>query len=112
MSLPQGGQATSKDDKFGPQVGSRSSHRGDDYRPSNGGYTESRESRDRGYGSTTSSSRYDDYRRESSSGRSRDYYESGHGHSSSRSGRHNDMSMESVPSGPAAGSGDRIYIRN
>ena len=101
-------------DKFGPQAGSRSSHRGDDYRPSHGGYSESRESRDRGYGSTTSSSRYDDYRRESSSGRSRDYYESGsHGHSSSsRSGRRDDMSMDSVPSGPAAGSGDRIYIRN
>ncbi|KAG9066443.1 hypothetical protein KI688_001669 [Linnemannia hyalina] len=101
-------------DKFGPQAGSRSSHRGDDYRPSHGGYSESRESRDRGYGSTTSSSRYDDYRRESSSGRSRDYYDSGsHGHSSSsRSGRHDDMSMASVPSGPAAGSGDRIYVRN
>ncbi|KAF9331982.1 hypothetical protein BGZ91_011886 [Linnemannia elongata] len=100
-------------DKFGPQAGSRSSHRGDDYRPSSG-YSESRESRDRGYGSTTGSSRYDDYRRESSSGRSRDYYESGsHGHSSSsRGGRHDDMSMDSVPSGPAAGSGDRIYIRN
>ncbi|KAF9547607.1 hypothetical protein EC957_008263 [Mortierella hygrophila] len=101
-------------DKFGPQAGPRSSHRGDDYRPSHGGYSESRESRDRGYGSTTSSSRYDDYRRESSSGRSRDYYDSGsHGHSSSsRSGRHDDMSMASVPSGPAAGSGDRIYVRN
>lgn len=105
-------------DKFGPQAGSRSSHRGDahrgdDYRPSSG-YSESRESRDRGYGSTTSSSRYDDYRRESNSGRSRDYYESSsHGHSSSsRGGRHDDMSMDSVPSGPAAGSGDRIYIRN
>ncbi|KAF9151563.1 hypothetical protein BG015_006507 [Linnemannia schmuckeri] len=102
-----------REDKFGPQAGSRSSHRGDDYRPSNGGYSESRDSRDRGYGSTTSSSRYDDYRRESNSGRSRDYYEGGsHGHSSSRSGRHDDMSMDSVPSGPAAGSGDRIYIRN
>ncbi|KAG0312987.1 hypothetical protein BGZ97_010643 [Linnemannia gamsii] len=101
-----------REDKFGPQAGARSSHRGDDYRPSNGGYSESRESRDRGYGSTASSSRYDDYRRESSSGRSREYYESGHGHSSSRSGRHDDMSMDSVPSGPAAGSGDRIYIRN
>ncbi|KAG0065665.1 hypothetical protein BGZ89_008056 [Linnemannia elongata] len=107
-----------REDKFGPQAGSRSSHRGDahrgdDYRPSSG-YSESRESRDRGYGSTTGSSRYDDYRRESSSGRSRDYYESGsHGHSSSsRGGRHDDMSMDSVPSGPAAGSGDRIYIRN
>lgn len=101
-------------DKFGPQAGSRSSHRGDDYRPSNGGYSEPRESRDRGYGSTTASSRYDDYRRESNSGRSRDYYESGsHGHSSSsRGGRHDDMSMDSVPSGPAAGSGDRIYVRN
>ncbi|KAF9924195.1 hypothetical protein FBU30_005790 [Linnemannia zychae] len=88
-----------REDKFGPQTGSRS-HRGDDYRSSHG------DSRDRGYGST-SSARYDDYRRESRSNRSRDYYD----HSSSRS-RHDDMSMDSVPSGPAAGSGDRIYIRN
>ncbi|KAF9903885.1 hypothetical protein EC991_003222 [Linnemannia zychae] len=101
-----------REDKFGPQSGSRSSHRGDDHRPSNGAYSQSRDSRDRAYGST-GSSRYDDYRRESASGRSRDYYEgsSSNHHSSSRS-RHDDMSMDSVPSGPAAGSGDRIYIRN
>ncbi|KAG0252867.1 hypothetical protein BG011_006700 [Mortierella polycephala] len=74
-----------------------SSHRGDDY------------GRGRSYG-------YGDYRQESSSSRSRhtDYYEG-----SSRSSRHghyshsyHDMSMASVPSGPAAGSGDQIYIRN
>ncbi|KAF9098186.1 hypothetical protein BGX23_006790 [Mortierella sp. AD031] len=98
-------------DKYGPQASSSSRSSRDDYsRSSNGGYGDSRESRDRGYGTNaSSSSRYDDYRRErerESSSRSRDYYDS---HSRSR---HDEMSMDSVPSGPAAGSGDRIYIRN
>ncbi|KAF9195136.1 hypothetical protein BGZ51_004563 [Haplosporangium sp. Z 767] len=101
-----------REDKHGPSAGGpargssrfdppppprNNSHRGDDY------------GRGSSYG-------YGDYRQESSSSRSRhtDYNEGSS--RSSRHGHHNhsyhDMSMESVPSGPAAGSGDQIYIRN
>ncbi|KAF9907160.1 hypothetical protein BX616_000514 [Lobosporangium transversale] len=90
-----------REDKYGPPAGgsSRGSSRYDNHRSSS--YNDSY-----GYGS----SGHSDYRHDSSSGRHHDVYDgtSRNHHSSS----YNDMSMEAIPSGPAAGSGDQIYIRN
>ncbi|KAF9347813.1 hypothetical protein BGX34_002876, partial [Mortierella sp. NVP85] len=101
-------------DKYGPPAGggsrgtsryepSRSSHRGDDYGRGSSGYNDS-------YG--YSSSGHGDYRHEGSGSRHHDLYD-GTARSNHHTTNYNDMAMDaSIPSGPAAGSGDQIYIRN
>ncbi|KAF9582327.1 hypothetical protein BGW38_000345 [Lunasporangiospora selenospora] len=116
--------ASHEQDKFGPPAGGSrgsshpsssryerdrgSSYRGEDYSRggNSGGYGDSY-----GYGNSGGSNH--DYRH-GPRGRHHDVYDG-----SSRSGGHhgggafgNDASMESIPSGPAAGSGDQVYIRN
>ncbi|KAF9433168.1 hypothetical protein BGZ76_009807 [Entomortierella beljakovae] len=106
-----------REDKFGPPAGGssrgpsrhessrhessrhESSRHDSRHEPSRGGYSDSY-----GYGSGGHNS----YRHDNS--RQHDLYDgSARSHHSSA---YNDMSMDSVPSGPAAGSGDQIYIRN
>ncbi|KAG0320365.1 hypothetical protein BGZ99_004557 [Dissophora globulifera] len=110
-------------DKFGPPAGGAtrgssrhepsrgSSSRGEDYgRGSGGGGGGSG-----GYGGDSysyGSGGHGDYRHESSSSRSQhDVYDGRSGRHSSNYAAEPGMDV-SIPSGPAAGSGDRIYIRN
>ncbi|KAI8355449.1 hypothetical protein B0O80DRAFT_449317 [Mortierella sp. GBAus27b] len=109
-----------REDKFGPPAGgggggggsrgssryepTRNSHRSDDYSRGNSGYNDS-------YGGYSGTG-HSDYRHDSGSSRHHDAYD-GTARSNHHSSNYNDMSMDaSIPSGPAAGSGDQIYIRN
>ncbi|KAF9427597.1 hypothetical protein BGZ94_004593 [Podila epigama] len=116
-------------DKFGPPAGG-SSHRAPspvryDHHSSSRDYHSHTHSTDRdrdrgsyndsyGYGSSynnsgSGNSRHDDYR---SSDRHGHHHHHSSAHDSYNSRHYADSSMNSVPSGPAAGSGDQIYIRN
>ncbi|KAF9111983.1 hypothetical protein BGX27_004164 [Mortierella sp. AM989] len=96
-----------REDKYGPPAGGpnrgpSSRHESSRYEPSRGGsYNDSYSHGDGGNS---------DYKHDSSS-RQHDLYD-GSSARSHHSNTYADMSMESVPSGPAAGSGDQIYIRN
>ncbi|KAI1303908.1 hypothetical protein EDD11_005274 [Mortierella claussenii] len=97
-----------REDKYGPPSGAASRGSASRSEPSRGGgYNGSY-----GHGSSGHGGRggYGDYRHESS-GRQSDFYD-GNSRSSHHNGGYNDISMEAIPSGPAAGSGDQIYIRN
>ncbi|KAG0347498.1 hypothetical protein BG004_007645 [Podila humilis] len=125
-----------REDKFGPPAGgsgrapsprrydsaSKDSYRQDYGRGGNSGnsgrYGDSYGSSNTNNASNYSgSNRHDDYRSSSdrhSSDRDRHHHSSGsHDNYGSSSRQHyGDSSMHSIPSGPAAGSGDQIYVRN
>ncbi|KAF8970529.1 hypothetical protein BGZ46_010425 [Entomortierella lignicola] len=100
-----------REDKYGPPAGG--SNRGPSSRHEHSRHDSSRHESSRGNNYNDSYSYgnggHHDNRHDNSS-RQHDLYDgSARSH---HSNAFNDMSMESIPSGPAAGSGDQIYIRN
>ncbi|KAF9356152.1 hypothetical protein BGX26_005663 [Mortierella sp. AD094] len=106
------------DDKFGPPAGGSGrgpSSRHEPSRHDSSRHDSSRHDSSRGSNYNDSYSYgngggHSDHRHDSTS-RQHDLYD-GSARSHHSTTAFNDMSMESVPSGPAAGSGDQIYIRN
>ncbi|KAG0197588.1 hypothetical protein BGX28_008968 [Mortierella sp. GBA30] len=91
-----------REDKYGPPAGGRGSsygHSNSDYRHESSSGRDRDRDRDHG--------RDRGRERERERDRQHDMYDGG-----SRGYGNNDISMDMVPSGPAAGSGDQIYIRN